>query len=205
MIFPDHFSGHADRYEAFRPSYPDKLFAYVASLAQSHDLACDCATGNGQAALGLTPHFRSIVALDASGQQLAQAAAHDRIVYVQALADRTPLPDGSVDLVTVASAFHWFDLPRFYREIRLPRPDRARSGGHSPRGARRPPGATPRTDGKSPGICTCRQEFTGGPGSKQDDNSLTLTSAKEKLLSGRINTSAWTNMLGKAMVFGIRA
>ena len=118
MMFPDHFSGHADRYEEFRPTYPDELFAYLASLAQTHDLACDCATGNGQAAVGLTPHFRSIVALDASGQQLGQAAGHDRIVYVQVLADRTPLPDGSVDLVTAASAFHWFDLPKFYREVR---------------------------------------------------------------------------------------
>ena len=161
MIFPDHFSGHADRYEAFRPSYPDKLFAYVASLARSHDLACDCATGNGQAALGLTPHFRSIVALDASGQQLAQAAAHDRIVYVQALADRTPLPDGSVDLVTVASAFHWFDLPRFYREIQLPRPDRARSGGRSPRGARGRLGQPRGQTASLLGSALARQESTG--------------------------------------------
>ena len=55
MTFPDHFSDHADRYEAFRPTYPDALFAYLATLAPSHDLAWDCATGNGQAALGLTP------------------------------------------------------------------------------------------------------------------------------------------------------
>ncbi len=107
----------------YRPTYPDELFAYLVQLAPGHDLACDCATGNGQAAWGLARHFRSIVALDASSRQLAQAAAHDRIAYVQALADRTPLPDGAVDLVTVATAFHWFDLPRFYDEVqRIARP-----------------------------------------------------------------------------------
>ena len=95
----------------------------LASLSSMHDLACDCATGNGQAALGLARHFGTVVALDASSQQLALAASHDQIRYVQALAHRTPLPDASVDMVAVASAFHWFDLPKFYGEVqRLGRP-----------------------------------------------------------------------------------
>jgi SAM-dependent methyltransferase len=118
MTFPDHFSDYAHSYQTHRPTYPDTLFSYLASLAPALDLACDYATGNGQAALGLTPHFRSIVALDASPQQLALAPLHDEITYVVALADRTPLPDRSVDLMTVASAFHWFDFPRFYAEVR---------------------------------------------------------------------------------------
>ena len=111
------FSDHACSYEAYRPTYPNTLFSYLASLTPAHDLAWDCATGNGQAALGLTTHFRSIVALDASAQQLALAPRHERICYVVALADRTPLPDRSVDMVTVATAFHWLDFPRFYAEV----------------------------------------------------------------------------------------
>jgi ubiquinone/menaquinone biosynthesis C-methylase UbiE len=118
MTFPDHFSDHADRYEAYRPTYPDALFAYLNSLVPAHDLALDCATGNGQAAIKLTPYFRSIVALDASPRQLALARSHEQITYVVALADRTPLPDRSVDLVTVATAFHWLDFSRFYAEVR---------------------------------------------------------------------------------------
>jgi hypothetical protein len=55
MTFPDHFSDHADLYEAFRPAYPEALFAYLTSLVPAHDLAWDCATGNGQAAVALTP------------------------------------------------------------------------------------------------------------------------------------------------------
>ena len=31
MTFKDHFSGHADRYGAFRPTYPEALFDYLAS------------------------------------------------------------------------------------------------------------------------------------------------------------------------------
>jgi len=127
--FPDHFSDHAVRYEAYRPTYPDVLFSYLASLAAAHDLAWDCATGNGQAAVGLTPHFRAIIATDASPQQLARASAHRQITYVAALAERAPLPEGSVDLVTVASAFHWLDFPRFYAEVRrVAKPDGVLAG-----------------------------------------------------------------------------
>ena len=118
MPFKNHFSGAAADYQAYRPKYPDALFGYLASLVPTHDLAWDCATGNGQSAIKLTPYFRSIVALDASPEQLALASTHERIIYVLSLADRTPLPDASVDLVTVASAFHWLDFPRFYDEVR---------------------------------------------------------------------------------------
>ena len=55
MPFPDHFSDHAERYEAYRPTYPDARFASLASLIPAHDLAWDYAIGNGQAALGITP------------------------------------------------------------------------------------------------------------------------------------------------------
>jgi hypothetical protein len=54
MTFPDHFSVHADRYEAFRPTYPDALFAYLASLVPAHDLAWDCATAKAHVALEMT-------------------------------------------------------------------------------------------------------------------------------------------------------
>src|SRR4051812_13986586 len=94
------------------------LFVFLASPAPAHDLAWVCATGNGLAALALTPFFRTVVATDASPQQIARARPHDRIRYVVAPAERTPLHDASVDLVTVAQALHWLDLPAFYYEVR---------------------------------------------------------------------------------------
>jgi hypothetical protein len=66
LTFSDHFSDHADYYEAYRPTYPEALFAYLVSLTLGHALAWDCATGNGQAAVALTAHFDAVVATDAS-------------------------------------------------------------------------------------------------------------------------------------------
>jgi SAM-dependent methyltransferase len=114
----DHFSGQADRYEAFRPTYPDALFAYLAALCTHRDLAWDCATGNGQAAAALAPHFLSVIATDASAQQIAQARPHEKVHYLVAPAERVPVRAESVNLVTVAQALHWLDLPRFYAEVR---------------------------------------------------------------------------------------
>jgi SAM-dependent methyltransferase len=118
MAFKDHFSGHARAYADFRPSYPADLAAYLAALAPGRGLAWDCGTGNGQAAILLGDHFHRVIATDPSLQQLYSATAHPRVSYIAATAERAPLVDGSIDLVTVAQALHWFDFDRFYSEVR---------------------------------------------------------------------------------------
>ena len=115
--FKDHFSGHAESYASFRPRYPSRLFDFVATLPRRRDLAWDCATGNGQAALDLAERFARVIATDASERQLALAIPHPRIEYRRALAEDSGLANGSVDLVAVAAAVHWFDFPRFYAEV----------------------------------------------------------------------------------------
>ena len=116
--FKNHFSDASGDYAAFRPSYPDALFAWLAAAAPACDTAWDCATGSGQAALGLATRFSHVLASDASAAQIAHASPHPRVVYRAAPAEASGLADASVDLVTVAQAAHWFDLPRFYAEAR---------------------------------------------------------------------------------------
>ena len=118
MTFSDEFSVYAARYKAYRPTYPDALFTYLASLVPFRDLAWDCATGNGQAAIGLASRFQYVLATDASPEQIAEASPHRQVGYLVSRAEQTPLRDSSVDLVAVASAFHWLDHERFYAEVR---------------------------------------------------------------------------------------
>lgn len=114
--FKDHFSTESARYAAYRPAYPAALFAWLAKQCTDHDTALDCATGSGQAALGLAPHFRQVVATDASAEQIRHVEPHPGIDYRVAPAEASGLGDHSVDLITVAQAAHWLDLPRFYGE-----------------------------------------------------------------------------------------
>lgn len=116
--FPDHFSAVASRYADFRPRYPSRLFDLLANLVPRDVLVWDCAAGNGQATVDLAARFDRVVATDASREQIASALPHPRIDYRVAPAEESGLPDGSVGLLTVAQALHWFDLDRFYAEAR---------------------------------------------------------------------------------------
>lgn len=114
--FKDHFSGHARSYAAHRPRYPESLFAWLASVCPGHDVAWDCATGNGQAAHSLARYFASVVATDASEEQIASAEPHPKIRFRIAAAEEPGIEAESVDLITVAQALHWFDIDRFFGE-----------------------------------------------------------------------------------------
>jgi ubiquinone/menaquinone biosynthesis C-methylase UbiE len=116
MAFQDLFSAQAATYAAIRPDYPPALFDFLQSIVERRNLAWDCATGNGQAALALAEFFERVIATDASAQQLAHARAHPRVEYHVAPAEASGLADGSADLITVAQALHWFDRDRFYAE-----------------------------------------------------------------------------------------
>jgi ubiquinone/menaquinone biosynthesis C-methylase UbiE len=59
-----------------------------------------------------------VIATDASEKQIANAERHPRVEYRTATAEESGLEAASVDLVTVAQALHWFDLDRFYSELR---------------------------------------------------------------------------------------
>lgn len=114
--FKDHFSGHASDYSAYRPTYPDRLFEFLAGCCVARRHAWDCATGSGQTALALTAFFERVTATDASAGQLAAASPHPQIEYRVASAEASGLEDRSVDLVTVSQALHWFDIDRFFAE-----------------------------------------------------------------------------------------
>jgi SAM-dependent methyltransferase len=118
VSFKDHFSKQATDYATFRPRYPQKLFEYLGSIAPTRQLAWDCGTGNGQAAVGLASVFDRVVATDASEKQIANAQSHERVEYRVAPAENSGIESETINLIMVAQALHWFDLDRFYGEAR---------------------------------------------------------------------------------------
>lgn len=114
----DLFSQQATIYARYRPVYPLALYDYVAGLVPQPTAAWDCATGNGQAAMELARYFDQVFATDISEKQLQQATPHHRITYYIAPSDASGLPDNSIDLITVAQAYHWFNFDSFQREVK---------------------------------------------------------------------------------------
>jgi SAM-dependent methyltransferase len=118
LIAKNYFSDRSALYATFRPTYPESLFDYLASLPSRRHLALDVGTGNGQAAMGLAQRFDHVVAIDGSSEQLQHAIAQPNIDYRHAPAEKSGLPVHSADLVTAAQALHWFDIDAFFREAR---------------------------------------------------------------------------------------
>ena len=92
------------------------MFDFLASLSPGRETAWDCATGSGQAAVGLVEHFDRVIATDASAAQIDEAVPHPRIEYRVAPAHDSGIESASIDLTTVAQAMHWLDPAAFYRE-----------------------------------------------------------------------------------------
>jgi SAM-dependent methyltransferase len=111
------FSHASDQYVASRPLYPPELFEWLASRCARRDVAWDCATGNGQAAIGLAPYVGRVYATDISSEQIDHGIARDNVEYSVQPAEATSLASQSVDLVTVAQALHWFDYSTFWPEV----------------------------------------------------------------------------------------
>ncbi|MDF3936970.1 class I SAM-dependent methyltransferase [Pseudomonas citronellolis] len=112
------FSQQADAYRAGRPTYDPAFFAWLAQAAPGTAQAWDCGCGSGQASLDLARNFQRVVATDINAKQLEQAPREANIDYRLEPAESTSLATASVDLTLVAQALHWFDVERFYAEVR---------------------------------------------------------------------------------------
>lgn len=102
-------------YQQHRPHYPDSLFEWLAQHCPDPTRVLDMGCGTGQACRGLEPRFEQVIGADLSLKQL-QAAPASRACYLASTSSALPLADNSLDLITVAQAFHWFDAQAFFSE-----------------------------------------------------------------------------------------
>jgi SAM-dependent methyltransferase len=116
-----HFASIADTYERGRPDYPPAVAeTLVAELGLKPDAGVlDLAAGTGKLTRGLMAAGLDVVAVEPQPQLRARLAADVGSERVRdGVAEEIPLPDASVDAVTVADGFHWFDHARALAEIR---------------------------------------------------------------------------------------
>jgi SAM-dependent methyltransferase len=109
----------AARYAKGRPYYHDQVMVRVKKhvtvpIARALDVGC----GTGQSTAALREIADRIVGIDVSPQMIAEVVAGDRTEHLVASAESVPFANDSFDLVTVSSAFHWFDRELFLSEVR---------------------------------------------------------------------------------------
>lgn len=117
------FDAWALDYDRYRPTCPQSLFDHIAARLALPEQAvvADVGAGTGKAARQMGRRGWQVTALDPGERMLevlrARAAADDLAIEARlASAEETGLADASVDLVTAAQAFHWFDKPRGRRD-----------------------------------------------------------------------------------------
>lgn len=111
-------SNAAQRYAAGRPYFHPKVLEYLRPALQGQELGADVACGTGLSSQALTDLVEQVRAFDASPAMLAQATPHSRIHFAVASAEALPLEDHTLDVLTVAQAFHWFQRDLFLAEAR---------------------------------------------------------------------------------------
>ena len=114
----DIFSAHADLYAKYRPLYPGELYDFILQHVIARESALDCGTGNGQAAGVLAGYFKEVHATDISKQQIEKALQKSNLHYHISKAEKTPFNDDTFDLITSATALHWFSFDDFFTEMK---------------------------------------------------------------------------------------
>ncbi|HEX5380512.1 MAG TPA: methyltransferase domain-containing protein [Phenylobacterium sp.] len=109
------FDQMAKAYDAFRPGYPDALFADLAAETglSEDDRILELGCGAGQATAGLAALGAPLLALD-PGPELIRAARlrigqAPHVAFDETTFEAWPLQPGAFKLVAAAQAWHWID------------------------------------------------------------------------------------------------
>lgn len=118
------FNGRAKDYAAGRPSYSPELveFLYENYKNLAGSVVADIGSGTGMFAKLLLDRGSEVYGVepnsDMRNMAVKRLGGYEKFHAVAGSAEHTALADGSVDYVTVAQAFHWFDVDKFRQECR---------------------------------------------------------------------------------------
>lgn len=111
----------AERYSLARPRFHPIVLERIRErlkLDAPVERALDIACGTGQSTTPLQSIARHVIGSDRSIAMLAEARRQIGFDFVAAGAEQQPFASASLDLITVALAFHWFDRAAFLNEVR---------------------------------------------------------------------------------------
>ena len=118
------FSNRAQYYDAYRPKYPKPLLTYlqkklllsrlsvIADVGSGTGILTELLLKNGNTVFGVEPNE------DMRKRAEAKLSAYPSFKSINGSAESTMLPGDSVDFITAAQSFHWFQRPSAKVEFR---------------------------------------------------------------------------------------
>jgi SAM-dependent methyltransferase len=126
MTFADaqqRFSSRVADYVRYRPGYPAALIALLCENCglRREDVVADVGSGTGLLSMVFLDNGNRVIGVEPNDQMRVAGdeflAEYARFSSVKGSSEATTLEDASVDLVTAAQAFHWFEPAATRREF----------------------------------------------------------------------------------------
>jgi SAM-dependent methyltransferase len=117
----ERFSDRVDNYVKTRPGYPELLIAFLETKIAPPAVVVDVGSGTGILSRQLLTAGYEVFGIEPNGpmRSAAEESIEDgKFHSVNGTAEGTTLEDHSVDLITAAQAFHWFDRLKAKSEFR---------------------------------------------------------------------------------------
>ncbi|MEO0558957.1 MAG: class I SAM-dependent methyltransferase [Bacteroidota bacterium] len=107
----------AAHYAAYRPPLHESILGRVLAEEPRAEVGLDVGCGTGVSAVALAAFCARVIGVEPSPSMLERAMPHEQITYLPGSADALPLPDRSVDVVTLAGVLHYADSDATRSEI----------------------------------------------------------------------------------------
>jgi len=120
----ERFSNRVEDYKKHRPNYPRELIRILTDhgALTENAVVADIGSGTGHLTKILLPHSQTVYGVEPNDEMRLEAEKYfyglTNHISINGSAELTGLPDQSVDLLTAAQAFHWFDAEKTRREFK---------------------------------------------------------------------------------------
>lgn len=117
------FTNRVENYIKYRPGYPEAVIDYLKfeNVLKNDSIIADIGSGTGISAELFLKSGNTVYAVEPNDAMREAAekllAGYGNFRSINASAEHTTLPDGSVDLIVCAQAFHWFDVSKAKSEF----------------------------------------------------------------------------------------
>lgn len=118
------FNGKAEDYSRARPGYANEFIEYLYNKIgfNKKSIIADIGSGTGKFSRYLLNMGSRVFCIEPNEDMRRiserELSSYSNFFSVIGEADNTTLKDNSVDFITVAQAFHWFDIEKFRLECR---------------------------------------------------------------------------------------
>src|ERR1700737_950321 len=118
----ERFSDRVENYAKYRPRYPDAMLQFMREIVPQPTVVADMGSGTGILTQQLLDAEFEVYAIEPNEPMRNEAEhalnANPLFHSVRGSAEATTLANRSIDLVTSAQSFHWFDRAKAKAEFR---------------------------------------------------------------------------------------